>query len=328
MLTFTRLQVSFIAVLVAVGCDQATDPTEEVFWEQSDIPGSAYIGSLVEHPNGTIFAGTQSAGLYRSTDEGVSWSPVVTGITDPFIRSLVVTRAGTIFAGTDTAGVFRSTDAGSSWRRVTALAGGAILSLTVTPQGQLFAGTMLGGTYKSTDDGNTWLPIVFDSQFPLTSAGRLAVDSLGRVWATVGPDLYRSADGGTTSTKVTVSSGPPFLFAVFAAHDGRVYVGSGLGTVFHSVDNGGSWSSTSIASVSITWFTENSLGHVFAGTSGAGVYRTTSNGDLWTPLGRGVRGKSGRLAALGISSLLASSKGYLYVGDYQRILRSIQSTVP
>ncbi len=63
----------------------------------------------------TLFAGTD-AGLYKSTDGGVSWTPVANGLTATGIYALLFdpASASTVHAGTD-AGVFESMDNGSSW---------------------------------------------------------------------------------------------------------------------------------------------------------------------------------------------------------------------
>ncbi|HOE96743.1 MAG TPA: hypothetical protein PLS90_17325 [Candidatus Sumerlaeota bacterium] len=47
-------------------------------------------------------------GIFRSTDDGSTWSEVSSGLTNLDVRALVVDAEGTLYAGT-AGGVFRST---------------------------------------------------------------------------------------------------------------------------------------------------------------------------------------------------------------------------
>ena len=62
----------------------------------------------------SLFAGTYGGGVYRSNDNGLSWTAVNNGLTDSFVLSLAV-RGNTLFAGTSEHGVFRSTDNATTW---------------------------------------------------------------------------------------------------------------------------------------------------------------------------------------------------------------------
>ncbi len=62
-----------------------------------------------------MFAGTLNSGIFRSTNQGQSWTQVNTGLTTLDVRALAVI-GGHFFAGTrGGGGVFRSTDSGQSW---------------------------------------------------------------------------------------------------------------------------------------------------------------------------------------------------------------------
>jgi photosystem II stability/assembly factor-like uncharacterized protein len=71
--------------------------------------------ACVPSSSSTLLAGTDR-GLFKSTDGGVSWTPVTNGLTATVIVSLLFdpAEASTVYAGTD-AGVFVSTDNGASW---------------------------------------------------------------------------------------------------------------------------------------------------------------------------------------------------------------------
>src|SRR5258707_3870270 len=85
-------------------------------WVQTAGP---YIG----HPvyslavKGTqLFAGTNTAGAFRSTDNGITWTAIDSGITNLSVRAMAVSGSN-LFAGTES-GVFLSTNNGTSWTEV------------------------------------------------------------------------------------------------------------------------------------------------------------------------------------------------------------------
>ena len=67
----------------------------------------------------TVFAGSEHAGVLKSTDGGQTWKQVNTGIYDGNVPALVVSPGfaadRTVYAGTRTQGLFRSTDGGETW---------------------------------------------------------------------------------------------------------------------------------------------------------------------------------------------------------------------
>lgn len=67
-----------------------------------------FTWSLVAHPEGEIFAGTQTSGVLRSIDSGVTWAPINTGLTNMNVNSLAIHHSSRkIFAGTNRRGVSR-----------------------------------------------------------------------------------------------------------------------------------------------------------------------------------------------------------------------------
>jgi photosystem II stability/assembly factor-like uncharacterized protein len=83
----------------------------------------------------TIYAGTQSAGLLASKDQGLHWTPV-TGLRSRNIRSLLAAH-GRLYAGTDADGVMISHDQAMTW--ISHNAG-------LPPLSQIFAMAIIGDT--------------------------------------------------------------------------------------------------------------------------------------------------------------------------------------
>jgi photosystem II stability/assembly factor-like uncharacterized protein len=77
------------------------------------------VGSLVFSPDSsTIYAGTQSGGVFKSTDAGMNWGETNTGLRILPIQMLVgdPVHTATIYAGGDE-GLFKSVDSGASWKK-------------------------------------------------------------------------------------------------------------------------------------------------------------------------------------------------------------------
>jgi len=80
-------------------------------WQKTSV--TARTVSFVTS-DGIVYAGTQTAGLLASRDDGSTWTPI-SGLASKNIRSLLASE-GQLFAGTDTEGVMFSSDQGVTWR--------------------------------------------------------------------------------------------------------------------------------------------------------------------------------------------------------------------
>ncbi len=65
----------------------------------------------------TLYAGTSSDGVFKSTNGGSSWSAINTGLGNRDIQDLVIdpTMSNTIYAATYNSGVFKSSNGGNNW---------------------------------------------------------------------------------------------------------------------------------------------------------------------------------------------------------------------
>ena len=102
-------------------------------------------------------------GVFRSTDNGDSWTDVSQGEIEFDVRALAVNSNGHILAGTYVGGTiggdWRSTDDGESWTHVnnggTAASSGRwqlIRRITFLPEPPV----AVMGDYRSTDNGDNW----------------------------------------------------------------------------------------------------------------------------------------------------------------------------
>jgi cysteine-rich repeat protein len=124
----------------------------------------ALIEDIVAEPStpGTFYAASSMTppGVYRSTDDGDTWSLPSTDLAGVSVYALAVhpTIAETVYAGTS-AGVFKTTNAGDAWTASsTGLAAGRVFGLSIDPATPttVWAGIDGAGVYRSLDDGATW----------------------------------------------------------------------------------------------------------------------------------------------------------------------------
>ncbi|HVT57070.1 MAG TPA: sialidase family protein [Thermoanaerobaculia bacterium] len=209
-----------------------------------------------------LFAGTEKAGLFRSSDGGETWE-AVSGLPGKGSVSVVVfdpRRPRTVYAGLAPAQSFKSVDRGDSW---TPLAGGPfdgpLLSLTFAPRRPEIVYALSGqGVFGSADGGATWeargvypgeqingLPPIVVSPF---DADTLLIDAFlstdgGRSWTFLSPNA-QAADDDHRVLFDPLRSGVILYAAVNLA-------------VFRSEDDGQTWSDVTPPHTTLDYLLEN-----------------------------------------------------------------------
>ena len=188
-----------------------------------------------------IYVGAASGGLFRSTNQGISWEPLFDGMEGlisvgdvavaPSNRNLVWVGTGEPNNRQSSAwgeGVYRSLDGGRSWEhmglRDTRHIGRIVIHpadpdiVYVAAAGHLWGPNEERGVFRTTDGGRTWEKVLYVDEN--TGAIDLAMDPRDpqtlfaamyqrqrRVWGFSGggpgSGLYRSVDGGATWRELT-----------------------------------------------------------------------------------------------------------------------------
>lgn len=188
----------------------------------------------------TVFVGTAGGGVFRSTNNGTTWTPVFdrdgrsSSIGD---IAIAPSDPGIIWVGTGEAnsrqsttwgdGIYRSLDGGDSWSHMGLKETQHIGRVAIHPRnpnivfvaalGHLFGPNDERGVYRTTDAGATWKKVLAGNS--VTGAVDVAIDPDGRtVYAAMyqrqrrgfgfvgggpGSGLYRSRDGGDTWEQLT-----------------------------------------------------------------------------------------------------------------------------
>lgn len=150
--------------------------------------------SLAMSGNNAILG--RSAGLYYSTNAGVTWT-VSNRATSIFVTVAMANSSNAIAGSTNSVGIFYTTNGGQTWTQSSQTTG-AFTQVAISGTTAI-ASMSSGGIYYSTDSGATW------TQSNLTSGTytQLAINSSGQAIAasrTTATGIYYSTNGGQTWT--------------------------------------------------------------------------------------------------------------------------------
>lgn len=123
----------------------------------------------------TMYAGSQTQGIWKSTNGGLNWALTNSGLTNTTVQGLAISKSNpnVLYCGTSSvgsgAGVYISTNAGATWTQINSGIVEALISIqaiAVDPTNPaiayiaVFEATIdaIQGLYKTTNSGATWVP--------------------------------------------------------------------------------------------------------------------------------------------------------------------------
>ncbi|WP_236788916.1 sialidase family protein [Amycolatopsis sp. GM8] len=227
-------------------------------------------------------------------------------------------RVRNAFCGQDCFAVERSRDAGATWEPLTMLPGHAT-SIAVDPANpkRVYAGSSVrAGVYVSDDSGSTF---TFYDHPEFLGVSSLATDGKHTLWIGDGGGLYRSTDGGITTSRIL--DGDEVSSVAVDPADPRHVVAAGHGFIKVSRDGGKTFAEAArlpMATYGSVVF--GARGAIFAATRdyyepGQGVFRSTDGGLHWASM-------SASLPDQDVRSLAASGDGrWLFAGTRGGVYR-------
>jgi photosystem II stability/assembly factor-like uncharacterized protein len=242
-------------------------PQKSVIYDlviDSNTPSTLYAGVVVESPVPPY--AFRDSGVYKSINNGVSWSAANTGLSNirPTVLVIAKSNPSTLFVGTFDlgstdpnyiSGLYKSTDGGASWNQANSglPSNLYIRALAINPKnsaiiyagiGNAFSSHATGGVYKSIDGGASWSPV--NNGLSTKSVQALAIDPNN-------PDT--------------------------------LYAGTYDGGVFRSINGGGSWSPynaglSGTESVTLMTIDSDNPATLYAGFSGLGIFKITGTNGI------------------------------------------------
>ncbi|WP_299363210.1 T9SS type A sorting domain-containing protein [Winogradskyella sp.] len=255
-----RINSEGLASKTQVGTWEDMGPT---YWDATSgwNPGVGRITSLaVEEGNQDhIIAGSETGGVWKSTDGGSTWTVLTDNLSNIDVYALTMDPSNnmTYYWGSTGGAIFKSTNGGSTWNLHSNLPGGIVNKILVHPTNPLkmYASAQGSGLYKSVDGGLTWNSIYFIS----TITGydfEFKPGDPSTVYAS-GSAFYISTNDGLSFTQISGTGGdqfssgvkmigvsannPDVVYVVEAAGNlfGALYVSSNSGSSFTKLDHGG-----------------------------------------------------------------------------------------
>jgi hypothetical protein len=301
----TSITLTLTVVLLAVLCAVPTMPLRAapaVPFRPTGLDGGGLVNVVAFDPwtPGVVIAGGDNSGFYRSSDNGLTWTPQnagIAGVSQLQVATIAFspTVPGTIYAGVGAlgagGGVFVSTDDGRTWTlrsSVPQFSGAPNTGIAGVPaphprstgtliqmdgaRGVQYVATFDDGVMRSSDGGASWTTLGLVGQH-LRSLQIDPGDANVLYAATYGDGVWRTDAASTGGAFAKLASSPAIVEDLAVVGSDLYAVGpTGL---FRSPDRGVTWATvgagqlptggTGPLSTTPTWFTVT--GYVSCGTT-------------------------------------------------------------
>lgn len=291
----------------------------------------------MEYNNGSLYVAA-SNGLWKSTDHGISWTNISTGLSGDALQTYdIFFDGGALYIAT-VEGNYKTTNGGANWIGKSSgiqIGPGASkrYCYTYLRDGATLYSGAFSGLYRSSDGGDSWtlagLPGPHSNVISMTIhnsqvfAGRTSVSNT----------LMKSTDNGSTWIPTPFFSGfSPEVFCFHETPDNKLFIGTGHG-VYFTTNNGANWTQRNNGLSSDPYISSivqrgNTL--IGSGKFGArGIFITTNEGISWdtagTQAGLPVLSDMYKLLIVNDTLYLAASNG-VYKRNLSEIITGVTQT--
>lgn len=260
----------------------------------SGSANSAMVTDMVTDLQGTLFAARQGGTLYKSTNNGLTWTYVENNLSVANIWSLAVAGNNQLLAATEQ-GLYISVNNGQTFS-IAGLQSHDVRDVVIASSGAVFAATWDAGVWKASS---------ISSQFTAVNQGlsTLAVHALAVMGDTVfcgtfGSGIYRLNPSATTwEPKTSIYD---YIWTLAVTNQNVLLAGTYGGGIYRSTDRGETWqeSFSGLQSRYIYQIHISNTGIAYASAWAAGVFVSTNSGQTWSAAG---------LEGLGINLVFSTS---------------------
>lgn len=235
---------------------------------RSYASGAAHVYTVeqsISNPN-ILYAGTATAGVYKSIDKGLNWTSVTKDMLVNGLRSIEIDYTNPDVVYFESGGVlYKTTNGGTTWSPIGdatfQASSHSIKDIVMHPtNNQIIFLCAEDGLYRTTDAGSNWTQV----ESGYFQEIEFKPNDVSTVYAVKQPgsqtEFYKSTDSGISwtlkptgwpsvsgtdeqkRTEIAVSAAAPNN--VYALATGKVNGGSGLFGIYKSTDSGETWSFT------------------------------------------------------------------------------------
>jgi photosystem II stability/assembly factor-like uncharacterized protein len=291
-------------------------------------------------PDGYTF--TDESGVYKSTDAGLTWSPILTTSNECRAVRLHPDDHNVVFAAAMDDGLQVSTNGGATWTSHNAGLGTSVLTSCALDDDKVYVGSQGCGVYAGDVQTDTWSiawqPERSNAPAPAVYSMRIEVDpeNSNRIFVGSNPGgLYRSDDGGATFydknflTPSVLVDDPYrqgyYTFALNPADSSEVWLGTWGKGIYKSYDGmdfdvGAHGARRTMLGKRITDIVVDpgDPATVYAATRG-GLFESSDGGGSWRDVSTGLdTSQIQTLAMTADGTLVCGTLGYeLYYRDAQ-----------
>jgi len=271
------------------------NPGQGVWTQSLSTTSGVWQDGIVVNPTNQniMYAGTAGAGVYKTTNGGLNWVQVNTGLLNLIVQCMAISKSnpdivmcGTTNTGTSP-GVYKTTDGGANWTLKSSGITETILpqAIAIDPTNPniaytvIFIGTAnaVNGVYKTTNGGDNWF------------VANTGIGSIKNFLSIVINPLNPNVVYIGSSFDFVLSQGPQKIYKSVNAGATWVDVSTGLPSLTTDINPVRTMSMSTVDTSMIL------AGLFMNTTTNGGAFLTTNGGGSWTKIHTGLPSVAGNL---------------------------------
>jgi len=287
--------ILYLGAVAGTGVLKSSDAGLTWVSRSTGLPAANAISLALDTANNDLYLGLENSTLYKSTNDGNSWTEVLKADTNGhhFTGITVNTVNGDVYAVTDGSGVYRSVDSGASWSRLNTGLNSLVATSIAVDGGNVYASVFDGvssnpGVYRLNTTSLAWGPV--SNGLTSSFVNKVIVDAgtASVLYAITESGIFKSTDDASSWQAASTGLGPgvAVISMLIDSNDSSIlFAGTSTGEIYKSADAAQSWTAlaVSVGTSPIRELLAGKLANtVVAGTMGYGTVTTTDSGVTWS----------------------------------------------